>query len=658
MVLKQYLAAAFFFMSLFVVEGQTKFVVDAGKNSSEYEFEEEMSDFRYSAELFITKDESLFSTISGMFSDSEIEADIKLLRTFSEENKTVSNVRSLLDRLDNDVNEIYKKAHALGFYAAAVEYKINVVDRKHMKVEIHVNFGEEFDLKLNLRFVGSNNKELLSKYREEFDKELGETKASIASLKNTIKDVVFNLQSDGYFDPRVIEQKVYVDYSKKTAVLNLTVDPGRNVNFYFVEIKAFPDIDMEFIKNRMEWGEGERFNSEKMQNTAESLRNTQIFSRITIEPMKDRALNDKVPVLINVEEDKKHMVDFSLLYSGIRSGSSWKKSHGQKRLKSIVTRASWTNFNTFGAGEKLRITVEGTPMNMESKRSDYSFELAMTKPDAIFRNNRLESSISRRQELTNVFFKKCDKVSLMFSYPLSPVTAVNLGVGLEKNYLDGGDVFFRESGDNRRYEDADFPVEFVFDNTDDILDPTEGYRAFIKFCYSQLKHSPSKRIQRLDSGFSYNYALDKSRKNILSFYVFQKVIIGGSLDDLPLDRRLYAGGMNSVRGYANQMATEMVIGGDSPMGGKSSFEFCAEIRKKFNEDYGLVLFFDGAKIFQNKSKKTYLQTEPKRWFFSYGIGIRYFTSIGPVRVDFAFPISRRKGIDSRMQFIISLGQAF
>ncbi|MDR3151470.1 MAG: BamA/TamA family outer membrane protein [Holosporaceae bacterium] len=648
---------AFFFANLSTVEGQPKFVANTGENPNESEFEEEMSDFRYSAELFITKDESFFSTISGMFSDSEIEADIKSLRTFSEANKTVSNVKSLLDRLDNDVNEIYKKAHALGFYDASVEYKINVVDRNRIKVEIYINFGKEFDLKLNLRFVGNDNW-LLDRYHEEFDKELDETKASIASLKRTIEDVVFSLQSDGYFDPRVMEQKVHIDYSKKTAVLNLTIDPGRNVKFYFVEIKAFPDINMEFIKNRMEWKEGERFNSEKMQSTAENLRNTQIFSRITIEPMKDRALEDKVPILISVEEDKKHMVDFSVLYSGIKNGSSWKKSQGQKRLKSIVARASWTNFNAFGGGEKLRITVEGTPMNMESKRSDYSFELAMTKPDAIFRNNKLESSISRRQELTNVFFKKCDKVSMMFSYPLSPVTAVNLGVELEKNYLDGSDVFFRESDDNRKYENADFPLELVFDNINDILNPTEGYRSFIKFYYSQLKHSPCKRILRLDSGFSYNYALDKSKKNIFSFYVFQKLIIGGKLDDLPLDKRLYAGGMNSIRGFANQMATEMVVGEDSPMGGKSLLEFCAEIRKKFNEEYGLVLFFDGAKIFQNKSKKTYLQTEPKRWFFSYGLGIRYFTSIGPIRIDFAFPIRRRKGVDSRMQFIISLGQAF
>jgi translocation and assembly module TamA len=650
---------AFFCFHFAQIEGDSK--SDSEPQARADELVEEISDFRYGVKLFITRDENLFGTISGLFSDSEIEADIKQLRTFSEENKIVSNMKSLLARIENDVNEIYKKAHALGFYDAHVKYKISTANPKRMDVKIYIDFGMEFDLNLNLQFVGDveNNGELLPRYRAKFDEELSETKASIASLKETINSVVFNLQSEGYFDPHVLEQRVHIDYSKKTATLNLTVDPGRNVVFYFTEIKAFPDIEMSFIVNRMEWKEGERFNIEKLKNTAENLRNTQIFSRVTLGPQKDRVLRDKVPILVEVEADKKRLMDFSLLYSGIQNGSGWKKSNGPKKMKSIITRLCWTNFNSFGGGEKLRATLEGTPMNMESKRSDYSFELALTKPDVIFRNDTLESSLARRQELTNVFFKKSDKISMIFCYPLSPVTIISLSGEFWKNYIDGSEMFFRESGDNnRRYESFDSYLEFIFDNTDDILNPTKGYKAFVKFSNSRLWHSSAKRMQRFDSWFSYNHALDKNKKNIFSFYIFQKFIMGTAVDHIPLDKRLYAGGLNSVRGYANQMAAEFVAGGDSPMGGKLSVEFCTEIRKKFNEDYGMVLFFDGAKIFQNKSTRPHLRTEPARWFFSYGFGLRYFTSIGPLRVDFAFPIRGRKKIDSKMQFIISLGQAF
>ena len=130
------------------------------------------------------------------------------------------------------------------------------------------------------------------------------------------------------------------------------------------------------------------------------------------------------------------------------------------------------------------------------------------------------------------------------------------------------------------------------------------------------------------------------------------------VDDIPIDKRLYAGGINSVRGYANQMACEIVKGEDAPFDGKKLFEFNTEIRRKFNSSFGGVLFFDGAKVFENKSRYERIKLEKRRWFCSVGLGVRYFTSIGPIRVDFAFPIKRRKGIDSKMQFIMSLGQAF
>jgi translocation and assembly module TamA len=113
-----------------------------------------------------------------------------------------------------------------------------------------------------------------------------------------------------------------------------------------------------------------------------------------------------------------------------------------------------------------------------------------------------------------------------------------------------------------------------------------------------------------------------------------------------------------VRGFANQLATEMIEGQDTPMGGKSSIEFNAEIRRKITKDIGAVVFVDGSKIFQNQSNDPNLRTEKKRWFFSLGVGVRYFTDIGPIRIDIGFPLERRKGIDSKMQFFISLGQAF
>ncbi|MDR2794186.1 MAG: BamA/TamA family outer membrane protein [Holosporaceae bacterium] len=618
---------------------------------------DDMRDFYYKANLYLTKDESVLGALSGIFSDSEIEEGIKELRTFGESSRTVSNITSLVDRVDNDVVEIYNKAHILGFFGAAVKSEIELIDEKHTNVKIYVNLGKQFDLKLNLKLTGVDEN-FNTSYQREFEKIFSSTSASISEIKNVIGEVIFALQSDGFFDPTILEKRVYLDYEKKIATLNLVIDPKQKVRFYYTKIDAFPGISTEFIKNRIEWTEGKIFDTRKIKQTTESLQNMQIFSQVSIEPMKEKIVGDKVPILIKLTEDKKHLIDFSLLYSSMRNMNFDKKSQTQTKLKSIIARASWVRNNAFGGGEKLRFTVEGTPMKVQSKRNDYSFEVTLAQPDIMFHDNAMESIISRRQELTNVFFKKSDKISVMFRYPLSAVTLMRIGCSAEDNYIDGCEVFFRNAEDNRRYHCLHFPLEFIFDNTDDFLDPTEGYRSSIKFCYTRLRGAQINALYNLDLGFSYNYALDELKKNVLSFFVAQKNIIGNKIDDIPLDKRLYAGGMNSTRGYAYQMASEMVLAVDSPMGGKFSLEFGAEIRRKISQNFGLVIFSDGAKISQNRSQKPYLQTEPKRWFFSVGAGMRYFTSIGPVRIDFAFPLRRRKGIDSKMQFIISLGQAF
>jgi translocation and assembly module TamA len=173
-----------------------------------------------------------------------------------------------------------------------------------------------------------------------------------------------------------------------------------------------------------------------------------------------------------------------------------------------------------------------------------------------------------------------------------------------------------------------------------------------------FKDSTIGRLKSLDAGFSFNHSFDSLKRTIFAFNISGKAVCGQHIDVIPADKRIYAGGMNSVRGYANQMASEIIVAENTPMGGKSSIEFNAEIRRRISSDFGVVVFFDGAKVFQNKSNYAELQTEKKRWFNSFGVGVRYFTSIGPIRVDFAFPINKRKGIDSKMQFIMSLGQAF
>ena len=92
---------------------------------------------------------------------------------------------------------------------------------------------------------------------------------------------------------------------------------------------------------------------------------------------------------------------------------------------------------------------------------------------------------------------------------------------------------------------------------------------------------------------------------------------------------------------------------DDPLGGVSAVDFSVELRWRINRDYGLVLFGDGGGAFSGRSP-----TDSEQYFWGTGAGLRYYTPIGPIRLDVAVPLDRRDGIDDPFQLYISLGQAF
>ena len=126
---------------------------------------------------------------------------------------------------------------------------------------------------------------------------------------------------------------------------------------------------------------------------------------------------------------------------------------------------------------------------------------------------------------------------------------------------------------------------------------------------------------------------------------------GESAATLPADKRFYAGGGGSVRGYGFQKVGPLDENRD-PLGGRSLLELSGELRIRVTEKIGLVPFIDGGAV----------SGEPYRNFqsgmqWAGGLGLRYFTGFGPLRLDLATPINPRHG-DSVIEFYVSFGQAF
>jgi translocation and assembly module TamA len=126
-------------------------------------------------------------------------------------------------------------------------------------------------------------------------------------------------------------------------------------------------------------------------------------------------------------------------------------------------------------------------------------------------------------------------------------------------------------------------------------------------------------------------------------------IAGIDRDDLAPSRRYYGGGGGSVRGYGYQRLGPFDPNGD-PQGGRSLNEFALEARYRFG-DYGIVPFIDVGNSYES------ILPRASDLRFGAGIGGRFYTNFGPLRVDVATPLNPREG-DSKVALYISIGQAF
>ena len=195
------------------------------------------------------------------------------------------------------------------------------------------------------------------------------------------------------------------------------------------------------------------------------------------------------------------------------------------------------------------------------------------------------------------------------------------------------------------------PVSANFDTTDSKLDPTRGVRlnasavGFGTFLGSSLD------LVQVKAGGSAYYSIDADSRYVLAGRVAAGAMGGPQLDEIPANWRFYAGGGGSVRGYAyNELGPTVWWG--AVVGGRSVFDASAELRVKVTDTIGVVPFFDIGNAFTSS-----FPTFNEPLFAAAGLGLRYYTSVGPIRLDVAFPLERRAGTGP-VAVYVSIGQSF
>jgi translocation and assembly module TamA len=306
----------------------------------------------------------------------------------------------------------------------------------------------------------------------------------------------------------------------------------------------------------------------------------------------------------------------------------------------------WGHRNLFGQAESLRVEgkVSGIGATTDVTTFDYSAGIVFTKPGFPVPEATFESRLEAKSENPDdIYDAQSIAYSAGFSYELNDTD--KLTAGGEVAYILADDAF----GKNE-YLTFSVPVGFERDARDNKLDPTEGYRATLsaKPSYEFFNQSIFSSFEGSISGY---LGLGAEDRVVFAGKLSAGTLVGADeLQDIPATRRFYAGGGGSVRGYSYREISPY-NGDDEALGGRSYTVASFEMRVKVSDSIGIVPFLDVGTV------STEIVPDFSDIRAGAGIGLRYATPFGPIRLDVALPL-RRYDDGSQYGIYAGIGQAF
>lgn len=231
-----------------------------------------------------------------------------------------------------------------------------------------------------------------------------------------------------------------------------------------------------------------------------------------------------------------------------------------------------------------------------------------------------------------------------FERILSPHLRGSLG-------LRGDRLYVTASVHNGNYWLLQLPLYLRLSSANDLLNPTRG--ATLEYTTTPAFNSADVNNFYLTQNLmgSTYWALDSKEKVVLAQKVTLGMICSNGIDAIPLSNRFLGGTEEDLRGYRYKSVSPLEH--HKPIGGRSAVYYSFETRLRATRVLGLVPFFDIGNVYL-----TEYPTLKGKWLKSVGLGFRFFTFMGPFRVDLALPLDRRPGIDPHYKILASIGQMF
>jgi len=455
-----------------------------------------------------------------------------------------------------------------------------------------------------------------------------------AAVETAEANVSLRLPEQGYPFVEVGARDVLLDPATHIGDYTLPVEPGPRASFRGFQVAGDPVFGVEHIDVLARFKPGQIYDSRKVDDLRQALVATSLFSTVAVEPVRT---NTPGP-------DGTEAVDLLVR----QTKGPWRSlgaSAGYGTGEGIKVQGNWTHRNLFPDEGALSLgAIAGTQqqgVNATFRRSNAGLR------DRTF---QLGADVARQD--FDAYNAQTITLSGSLSRASTPIWQKRWTYSVGAEAIATRESRFETATTARSkstYFIAAVPLQLGYDASNSLLDPTKGFRVTGRLSPEAQKRSGGgfdgyARI--LVEGSTYYGVTDDI---VLAGRVRVGSIQGVGRDDIAPSRRLYSGGGGSVRGFGFQELGPKDAN-DDPLGGRSVNEFAIEARYRFG-NFGVVPFIDAGQVYES--------TAPKFSGLRYGAGLggRYYTNFGPLRVDVATPLGRRAG-DPKVALYFSIGQAF
>lgn len=510
-----------------------------------------------------------------------------------------------------------------GYFLATAQPAL--VDTLTTRPQIDVDAGTRFRI-ASVKVQGLDT--LTSRALAEVDTALQTLKPGAWAITRNIESVetelLKGLRASGYAFADSDGIDAVASRADHTLEVTYRLKPGPYVRLGDLSLPENLKTKDSAIRVLQNWKPGEPYAPQKIETLRTRLRSTGLYDGIGVK------------VRETAEADGLHTVDLQLTEAKRRSvgaGISVSTADGSGAT------AFWERRNLTRIGDTLRVEAQ-----IAERESGLATHYERPNIGRYGRNFHAEAGV--RSEETDAYDLQGVKVAADLSQPFNTNFTLSGGVALDATRSI--DYRLRSLGvnDYRELVTLSFPLGATYDTVKDPLDPQDGNRIFLgvepgvsfgagEASYTRLQSSASTYLKIAD-------------ELVAAFRAEAGTFLGD--DDVPVDRKFFAGGGGSVRGFEYQSLSPKDVFGN-PIGGDALFNASAELRWRKSERWGYVAFLDAG------SASTSFDEAVNDMRASFGVGVRFYPGFGPVRFDIATPVDRREG-DDPVQIYVSIGQAF